>query len=332
MNADILIIDDNPDNLNLLIALLREVGFKTRPARSGSVGLRAAEETAPDLILLDIRMPGLDGFEVCRRFKANAALAEIPIIFISAEDDTEAKVNAFRLGAVDYISKPFQHAEVLARVHKELKLYKALKQARELAALEERQRIARELHDAVNQTLFSLSIAAETTLLQHRKDPTRTEDGLVEIRQRAKEAIAEMRVLMYALRPASLSDSNFGELVHTLARTLAGRTGAEVGVRCAVQTILPPDVQITLYRIVQEALSNVIKHAEATHIIVEVVERDRYLTVRIADDGRGFDPERTPSGRFGLANMKARALEIDARWSLRTHPDEGTEIILEVDL
>jgi two-component system, NtrC family, sensor kinase len=120
--ADILIVDDTPANLTVLSAILTKQGYRVRPAINGDLGLKAAQKSAPDLVLLDVQMPGIDGYEVCRRFKAEPTLAHIPIIFISALDDAADKVAAFQAGGVDYISKPFQIAEVLARVENHLTL------------------------------------------------------------------------------------------------------------------------------------------------------------------------------------------------------------------
>ena len=120
--ADILIVDDTPANLQLLSQILAEQGYRVRPVPEGSLALAAAQAEPPDLILLDIRMPEMDGYEVCEHLKANPQTRDIPIIFISALDATQDKVKAFTVGGVDYISKPFQFEEVLARVETHLAL------------------------------------------------------------------------------------------------------------------------------------------------------------------------------------------------------------------
>lgn len=121
-SPSILIVDDTPANLHVLAGMLRGRGYEVRPTTSGKFALEAARADAPDLVLLDINMPGIDGFEVCAALKANPALADIPVIFISAYDDTENKVRAFSLGGVDYVTKPFQEGEVAARVATHLEL------------------------------------------------------------------------------------------------------------------------------------------------------------------------------------------------------------------
>ena len=121
--SDILIVDDTPDNLRLLSQMLVERGYKVRAVLDGEHALAAAQAVPPDLVLLDIRMPGLDGYEVCRRLKADPRTQDIPVLFLSALGETRDKVKALALGGVDYITKPFQPAEVLARVETHLALH-----------------------------------------------------------------------------------------------------------------------------------------------------------------------------------------------------------------
>ncbi len=122
--ASILIVDDTPDNLRLLAGLLEGEGYDVRPASSGARALSAIQAELPDLILLDIKMPGMSGYEVCERLKADERTRKIPVIFISALQDTSEKVRGLALGGVDYITKPFHAEEVLARAETHLALYR----------------------------------------------------------------------------------------------------------------------------------------------------------------------------------------------------------------
>lgn len=123
--GNVLVIDDTPANLTLLTRMLGEKGYRVRPVPSGDLGLKAAWSDPPDIVLLDISMPEMDGFEVCRRMKEDARLREIPVIFISAQAEIEGKAKAFQRGGVDYVTKPFQIEEVEARVETHLKLRRA---------------------------------------------------------------------------------------------------------------------------------------------------------------------------------------------------------------
>ncbi|MGA8595966.1 MAG: response regulator [Bryobacteraceae bacterium] len=120
--ATILVVDDELDSLQLLTNILRAEGYHVRPADSGELALQSVREKAPDLILLDMRMPGVDGFEVCRRLKARTETRDIPLMFISASHNAEERIQGLKLGALDFISKPLQREELLARIHTQLEL------------------------------------------------------------------------------------------------------------------------------------------------------------------------------------------------------------------
>jgi response regulator RpfG family c-di-GMP phosphodiesterase len=119
----LLVVDDTPASLKLLTDIMKAEGYEVRSAISGELALNAATENPPDLILLDIRMPEMDGFEVCRRLKATPATQSVPVIFVSAASETDEKVHGFELGAVDYVTKPYQRDELLSRVRAHLELH-----------------------------------------------------------------------------------------------------------------------------------------------------------------------------------------------------------------
>jgi CheY-like chemotaxis protein len=106
--GNILVVDDHPINLNIMVDMLTKQGYLVRPAINGEVALQSAKKFPPDLILLDIMMPGLDGYEVCHELKADERTHDIPVIFITALEETSNKIKAFDAGGVDYITKPFQ--------------------------------------------------------------------------------------------------------------------------------------------------------------------------------------------------------------------------------
>jgi len=128
----ILIVDDNPTNLQILFDYLEKAGFKILVAPNGERAVRQLEKIVPDIILLDIMMPGIDGYETCRRIKENEAMKDIPVIFMSALSDTFDKIRGFEAGAVDYVTKPFQQEEVLARINAHLTIRRQKKQLSEL--------------------------------------------------------------------------------------------------------------------------------------------------------------------------------------------------------
>jgi len=158
--GSVLVVDDNPDNLRLLTGILTEKGYKVRPAPSGSLALTSVQSTLPDVILLDIKMPGMDGYEVCRRLKSDERTRDVPVLFISALDEVMDKIKGFGVGGIDYITKPFQHEEVLARVETHVSLsrmHKRLEQARN------------ELEDRVRERTADLAQANEALRQSERK-------------------------------------------------------------------------------------------------------------------------------------------------------------------
>ena len=124
IKGSVMLIDDNPANLHFLSGVLTQNGYKVRPTPSGSLALKSVQSILPDLILLDIKMPDMDGYEVCRRLKANERTRDIPVLYISALMDPMDKIKGFEAGAVDYITKPFQVEEVLVRVKTHMELRK----------------------------------------------------------------------------------------------------------------------------------------------------------------------------------------------------------------
>ncbi|HEX5804103.1 MAG TPA: two-component system response regulator [Azospira sp.] len=162
--ATVLVVDDTPDNLALISTLLRNI-YKVKVAANGEKALRiAAGEEAPDLILLDIMMPGMDGYEVCRRLKADAATRDIPVIFLTALSGTEDEATGLALGAVDYITKPISPSIVLARVHTHLQLKASADFLRDQNAYLEQEvaRRTREVQAIQDVTILAMASLAET--------------------------------------------------------------------------------------------------------------------------------------------------------------------------
>ena len=160
--GDILVVDDTLANLDLLFAMLSNQGYKVRAAINGNMALKSVFSATPELILLDINMPDMNGFEVCRQLKSDARTREIPVIFISASDETDDKVRAFETGGVDYVTKPFQVEEVLARVGSQIMLYQ---QKRELESFRQREIVyLRELSAMKDEFVQTVSHDLKTPL------------------------------------------------------------------------------------------------------------------------------------------------------------------------
>jgi signal transduction histidine kinase len=206
-------------------------------------------------------------------------------------------------------------------------------QAQKLAVMEERQRLARELHDAVTQTLFSASLIAEAVPTLWESDQDEGRALLAELRQLSRGALAEMRTLLLELRPAALVEANLRDLLRQLGEAVAGRTGVPVTVAVDDLCPLPEEVHVALYRIAQEALNNVVKHAQAgrVEVLLRCLDDDQdpdllQLELTIGDDGRGFDLAHVPPDRLGLGIIRERAQAIGASLEIDSQPGHGTRI------
>ena len=198
-------------------------------------------------------------------------------------------------------------------------------QAEKSAAAAERSRLARDLHDAVTQTLFSSSLIADVLPRIWEKSPEQGMERLQELRELTRGALAEMRTLLLELRPSALTDAEMSELLRQLAESITGRARVPVDVSIEGNCSLPVDVKVALYRIAQESLNNVAKHAGATQASVQMHCGDD-VTLEVVDDGLGFDVNSVPPDSLGLGIMQERAKEIDAELSVDSEVGEGTKI------
>ncbi|NOZ28570.1 MAG: GAF domain-containing protein [Chloroflexi bacterium] len=199
-------------------------------------------------------------------------------------------------------------------------------QTERAAAAAERNRLARELHDAVTQTLFSAGLIAEVLPRLWQRDPEEGRRRLEELRQLTRGALAEMRTLLLELRPAAVIEANLGDLLRQLAEATTGRARVPVSVAIDGACTLPPDVQVALYRIAQEALNNVAKHADASRAEVALRCSPGQVKLSVRDDGRGFHVGETAPDHLGLSIMRERAEAIGARLEVKSKIGRGTEV------
>jgi signal transduction histidine kinase len=196
------------------------------------------------------------------------------------------------------------------------------------AATEERTRLARDLHDAVSQTLFSASMISEVLPKIWEKNPEEGKRRLEEVRQLTRGALAEMRTLLFELRPAALADAELGYLLRQLAESISGRTRIAIGIQ--IDGICNPtsDVKIALYRITQEALNNVGKHSGATKASINMICQEGSIIVKVSDNGRGFDISNIKAGSLGVGIMRERAKKIGATVEIESKNGDGTTVIV----
>jgi PAS domain S-box-containing protein len=200
------------------------------------------------------------------------------------------------------------------------------RQAGELASSQERAHLARELHDSVTQALFSMTLVTRTTELLVDRDTAAAKEQLASLRDLQREALAEMRALIFELRPGNIEQDGLLAALRTHAAALQGRIGLPIVVTSDLADRLPLALEEVLYRISQEALHNVVKHAAARQVTVSIDRDNGAVRLRIVDDGKGFDAASVPDGHLGLAGMRARAHKIGASLGVTSGPGSGTTV------
>jgi signal transduction histidine kinase len=190
----------------------------------------------------------------------------------------------------------------------------------------ERNRLARDLHDAVSQTLFSASLIAEVLPDLWVMDPDEARKSNEELCQLTRGALAEMRTLLLELRPAALTQARFPDLLKQLSEAVIGRARLPVELTVAGNYELPPDIKVAFYRIAQESLNNVVKYARASQVKINIHLDCCNVLMEIIDDGIGFDPSTVKPTSLGMRIMRERAEAIQARFNITSIPGQGTTI------
>lgn len=359
-STNILLVDDEPRNLLALSALLEGLGHHLLLARSGDEALRCALENDLALILLDVRMPGIDGFETARALHARERSRLTPIIFLTAAADELASVfRGYAVGAVDYLIKPLVPEVLLSKVsvfvdlhRKNAELSHEIAERREaeqrvresqdqLRALafhvitvreQERAHIAREIHDELGQVLTALKMdivwlskrLQEATLLEKTQSMCQTVD----------ETIRLVRRISTGLRPEVLEDMGLAAAIAWQTTEFQKRTG----VRCNAS--LPPeavtfdkDLSMTMFRIFQELLTNVARHAQATRLDVELGPAHGHLVLKVSDNGVGIVPGSADAKTsLGLLGMRERALRLGGSIDISSAYGSGTQVAVSIPM
>lgn len=225
--------------------------------------------------------------------------------------------------AIEVLASPAAVAIEMARLYE---------RSRDLSVVEERNRLARDLHDSVSQTLFSMSLTAEAALLAVDTEPEMAKRELASLRDLSRAALQEMRALIFELRPADLEAEGLVSSLEKHVEVLRRTSKLDVEVRADGYEPQPAQVELAIFRIVQEALNNAVRHSRAARIEVEITQRDGSLVVVVADDGAGFDTTdpQVRGRRLGLTSMEERAQELGGRLSVESAPGSGTRVMLEV--
>ena len=337
--------------------ILKKEGYRIQSVSDGEAALKAAENEKPDLILLDVLMPGMDGYEVCRRIKDNQNLSDIPVIFISILNETKDIVKALKSGGVDYLTKPFNYEEVTARVNTHIKLYKQSSELHELNIIlsdsqeqlknfaahlqiireEERTLLAREIHDELGQILVALKI--DMGMLKNKVFNDLHTIGSEEIFTKFDNllglvdmTIKTTRRIMSGLRPEQLELLGFVDASMQYIHEFEVRYQIKCQFESTISKLkIDPQQSVALFRILQEALSNVTRHAKASVVKVELHSQDSKLRMDIIDNGIGFDKKQTMrSDSYGLLGMKERVFLLGGELNISSKQGEGTKVSIEI--
>jgi len=303
--VSILMVDDNPANLQVLTSMLKQSGWRPRPVTSGQLGLQAARKEPPDLILLDVNMPEMNGYEVCKQLKADARLADIPVIFVSALGETMDKVRGFSVGGVDYITKPFQLDEVKARVTTHLELRR---QRRELQASYEKLRESERLRDslvhmivhdlrspltAISAYLELFGQAAKEKLGAETQEDVANAFHATRSMIRMINGILDVSKMEAQMMKLDLRECDLVQVVGQTLDDLESLVGARrlAFERPAVPARVLADREI-VSRIVQNLLANALRFTPADgEVRVGVVVEAEHVRVFVADTGPGIPPD-----------------------------------------
>jgi len=285
---DILIVDDTPANVLLLERMLAGRGYNVHQELSGRLALQAARMEPPDLILLDITMPEMNGYEVCEQLKADASLKEIPVIFISALNETIDKVKAFKVGGVDYVTKPFQFEEVYARVQTHLQLRRLEKLRDDLTHM-----VVHDLRnplsvifsflDILNRETAKLSVSAKTFLPLARLCAEEMLGMISSILDVSKMGAGEMKL---QLVPCDLS-----VMIRATLATIKPQSASRTVTFEAPESSPSVTADVGLIRrVLQNLLSNALKHTPAGgNVRVVVIPSPGEVRVEVIDSGPGIE-------------------------------------------
>ncbi|MEA5535532.1 hybrid sensor histidine kinase/response regulator [Crocosphaera sp. XPORK-15E] len=313
-HGNILVVDDTPDNLRLLSVMLSEQGYKVRKALNGQTALKTIHQVPPDLILLDINMPSMNGYDVCQKLKKDPVIQDIPVIFISALDDVLDKVKAFEVGGVDYITKPFQSEEVIARIENQLIIQRQKKQLQQ--EIKERQKTEQTLRvylHAVSHDLRNPMLGLSMVLKNLLKKNQDKKEEKIEISWQVLEQMSlscdrqlnlinslvetqqfEMGGISLDFRPLNL---------FTFSQQLATEWEPMLKEKQAILlTQIPADLPLIsgdsdrLWRVFENLLANALKHNDngiKLTLKAEVIETNKSNFIRciLEDNGVGITPE-----------------------------------------
>ncbi len=332
-NDSILVIDDKPDNLRLLVSLLSEQGYQVRPFPNGKLALTSAHAIPPDLILLDVMMPDMDGFEVCKKLKNDDNTKEIPIIFLTAKTEPKDIVKGFEVGGVDYVTKPFITTELLARVKNQIKRKQAEEQIKSL--LQEKELLLKEVHHRIRNNMSTikglLSLQSETL------DNVEAKMALKEAENRVQSMLVLYDKLFLSSDFQNISTKQYFEtLIDEIINNFPNNDIVSVTYEIE-DVMLNAKTIFDLGIIINELITNTMKHAfvgkVSGKILASLSVDQGHAIFTIQDDGTEL-PEsvsfENPSNGFGFKLVSMLVNRHDG--SIETERGEGTKFTIKFNI
>jgi signal transduction histidine kinase len=320
----VLVVEDNEDMNQFLCEALASA-FRVHAAFDGREGVEMARRLRPDLIVCDFMMPELTGDELVREVRADSTIESTPVLILTARNDSTARINVLRVGANDYMLKPFYSAELRARADNLIKVRRAEQTLRALDMANERDRIARDLHDLVIQRVFGAGMRLNSMVPAM---PAATGERLRDVVEELDNVISDIRTTIFDLTAQETAGRSLRIDVLELTNDAAERLGYRPQVRFtgAVDTIANREVADQFLAVLRESLSNVIRHADASSVEVTVSVDGKELVLDVDDNGVGLDPDAPPPSGFGLRNMEARAATHGGTCNIRSNEPRGTVV------
>jgi signal transduction histidine kinase len=344
--VNILMVDDQPSKLLTYEAILNELGENLIKAHSGKEALDHLLKTDVAVVLMDVSMPELDGFELAAMIQQHPRFQKTAIIFISAVHLTDIdRLNAYERGAVDYVSVPIipellrAKVRVFADLHRKTQQLESLnRDLRTLSARliatqdEERRRIARDLHDSIGQLLAALSMNNGVVSQEAANLSPEAADALHQNAELVEQLSKEIRTISHLLHPPLLDEIGLLPAIKTFVEGFGERSGVQVAVEFSPDIgRLPPGVEISIFRIVQECLTNVYRHSGSKTARIRILTSQGKLTVQVCDEGKGMSFARQLSMSagtnhgVGLSGMRERVRELGGTFDIQSS-ENGTTV------
>ena len=323
----VLVAEDNPD-MNSFICDALAGSYRVRSALDGRQGFELARDLRPDLIVCDFMMPEMSGIDLVRAVRAEPRIETTPILILTARNDSEARIDVLRQGANDYLLKPFLEPELMARADNLIKVREAEEQQLALEMSNERDRIARDLHDLVIQRVFGVGMRLSSLL---PGVSGATAERLRDIVAQLDSVISDIRTTIFDLQAGQSVNGGVRSGVLQLAADAGERLGFQPRVHFEgpVDTLVDQVAGEQLLAVLRESLSNVIRHAQASSVDVTLAAGAELVLV-VSDDGVGPGNSREPG--FGLRNMEARAVSLGGTFEMRARKRRGTLVEWRVPL